>query len=119
MRWERIFRLLWVFALAGATLNHLRQLLQGGWLPYHYAPLWTNIFWTSLTFLDPLALWLLLRRQAVGVWLTVLIMLADVAVNLDFGLRHDGSLENSLGLLAQVIFLRFVVGSTPLLLRKS
>ncbi len=66
MRWERIFRPLRVMALAGTTCNHLRELLQGGWLPYpyHYAPLWLN--GPPLTFLDPLAL--TLARATMRLW---------------------------------------------------
>ncbi|WP_291426253.1 hypothetical protein [Deinococcus sp.] len=124
MRWPRVLRLVYVLALAGATFNHSRELWQGGWLPYDYAPLWTNIFWTALTFLDPLAIWLLLRQKSAkagpaGVWLTLGIMLLDVAVNLNFGLQHGHSLSSSLALLAQGIFLGFVLGSAPLLLRKD
>lgn len=112
-----MIRLIYMLCLTGATFNHLQDLIHGGWLPYHYAPFWTNVFWTSLTFIDPLAIVLLWWHSSAGIWLTLGIMLADVTVNLSFGLAHSVSLANSLGLLAQVIFLGFVLGSASTLLQ--
>lgn len=76
-----VVRAVLVLCLLGATFNHARDLWQGGWLPYHSSPLWRNAFWTSLTFLDPLAVLLLLTRPRLGYVLTLFIMLLDVPVN--------------------------------------
>lgn len=80
--------LAYVIAFAVATICHLFDIARGGWLPYaKYAP-GLNVFWTSLTFLDPLAIVLLLKRRRAGLCLALLIITADVAVNLTVGLRE-------------------------------
>ena len=77
--------LAYVIAFAVATTCHLFDIARGGWLPYtKYAP-GLNVFWTSLTFLDPLAIVLLLRRRRAGLCLALLIITVDVAVNLTVG----------------------------------
>ena len=38
---------------AVGTTTHTLQLIEGGWLPHHSAPLWLNAYWSALTFLDP------------------------------------------------------------------
>jgi hypothetical protein len=65
-----------------ATYNHVIDLRHGGFLPYPYAPLPFNIYWTSLTLLDPLAALLLFLLPYHGMVLAVLIMVSDIAVNL-------------------------------------
>src|SRR2546423_8121198 len=65
----------------GAALQHAHDLWQGGWLPYQFAPLAVNAFWTALVFLDLLAAALLLVCPPAGVVLALLIMLAGVGVN--------------------------------------
>lgn len=110
-------RLACILCLAGAALNHAADVWRGGWLPYGYAPLWLNAFWTSLTILDPLAATLLWRRSPGGVWLLLGIMLTDVTVNLRFSLHLGSTLEDSAALLAQILFLGFVLGAASTLLR--
>lgn len=73
--------LLFSLCLLGAFLGHIIQVWQGGWLPYRFAPLPLNIYWTSLTLLDPLAAVLLLWRPLAGLLLALLIIASDVAVN--------------------------------------
>jgi peptidoglycan/LPS O-acetylase OafA/YrhL len=63
------------------TSTHLLQLVNRGWVVFAAAPTWMNVYWTSLTFLDPLAAMLLLRARRAGLILAVAIMLSDVAVN--------------------------------------
>lgn len=107
----------YVLCLGGAALNHARLLAQLGWQLDPGAAVWQNVFWTSLTVLDALAVLLLMRRPWVGVRLAVLIMLADVAVNV-FSVRQGMFELRALSpLLGQVAFLGFVLGSAPFLLR--
>jgi hypothetical protein len=73
-------------AFAVATICHLLDVVRGGWLPYTKYALGLNVFWTSLTFLDPLAIVLLVRRRRAGLVLALLIISVDVAVNLSVGI---------------------------------
>ena len=80
--------LAYVIAFAVATVCHLFDIARGGWLPYTKYALALNVFWTSLTFLDPLAIVLLLKRRRAGLCLALAIITVDVAVNLAVGLRE-------------------------------
>jgi hypothetical protein len=68
--------------LIGASYTHVRIVLAYG-LDWDYGglPLSVCVFWTALTFLDPLAVLLLLVRPKVGLGLTVAIIVSDVAIN--------------------------------------
>jgi hypothetical protein len=63
----------------------------------------TRIYWTSLTVLDPLAAVLLFVRPRVGIVLTVAIITSDVLHNTLVGLPSLNAMY-----LSQVIFLLFV-----------
>src|SRR4029077_12636574 len=97
---------------AGAGLNHAHDIWQGGWLPYGWAPLTINIFWTALAVVDPVTAWLLLRRPRLGTIFALCVMVVDVGVNsyvkysLGFGDWHG-----DLALQLQTWFLGFVIGS--------
>jgi membrane protein HdeD len=110
-------RLLAVQALCfvGAGLNHAHDIWQRGWLPYEFAPLPLNAFWTALAGLDLLAAGLLLRRPRAGVVLALLIMVSDVAVNsyAKYGLGFGGW-YGDLSLQVQSLFLGFTIGAAPL-----
>jgi hypothetical protein len=99
--------------LAGATVNHVRAVLDRGWFPEHLPPA-TAVYWSSLTFIDPLALLLLFMRPRVGIALTVAIIVSNVAHNLWFVAAHPlrGSLFedviSSPFLISQIAFLLFV-----------
>jgi hypothetical protein len=73
-------------AFAIATACHVLEMARGGWLPYKTHALGLNVFWTSLTALDPLAIFLLAYRRRAGVCLALLIISVDVAVNLVVGI---------------------------------
>lgn len=78
--------LAYVMAFGVATICHLFDIARGGWLPYTRYALGLNVFWTSLTVLDPMAIVLLWKRRRAGLCLALLIITADVAVNLTVGL---------------------------------
>ena len=89
----------------------MTDLWQHGWLPYSFAPLPLNAYWTVLTFLDALAAVLLLCQPRFGLALALLIITSDVAINLfaRFYLRlHLQTLALSL----EVLFLIAVVVAT-------
>ena len=73
-------------AFAVATICHVFDLVWGGWMPYRKYTFGLNAFWTSLTFRDPLAIVLLVKRKRVGLVLALLIISVDVAVNLSVGI---------------------------------
>ena len=54
-------RFVYVLCLSGATINHIRSLLNDGWLPDHLRVA-SALYWSSLTLLDPLAVVLLFAR---------------------------------------------------------
>jgi hypothetical protein len=102
-----------VFSLcfAAASAVHVTDLWQHGWLPYHFAPLPLNAYWTALTFFDAFAAVLLLWQPRTGLALALLIITSDVVLNLfaRFYLRlHLRPLALSL----QVLFLVAVVAAT-------
>ena len=76
-----IARIIWTVGFLIGTITHSLDLYHGGWLPYDFRPLPWNIYWTSLTFLDPLAALLIWVRERWGVWLGVAIMASNVLVN--------------------------------------
>lgn len=97
-------RIIYAICLLGATCIHVAVLLQHGVLwDYCGAHLLTRIYWTSLTFLDPLAALLLFARPHVGVALTVAIITSDVLHNTLVG----GPSRNAM-YVSQVAFLLFI-----------
>jgi len=67
--------------LMGAS-THLQWVINNGFLSDKYnAPFLTRIFWDSLTFLDPLAAFLLILRPRKGLILTLAIITLDVIHN--------------------------------------
>lgn len=66
---------------AVGTATHTIELFSGGWLPYTTVPLWKNIYWTSLTFLDPLVILLLFIRLKPALVLANLVIISDVIIN--------------------------------------
>jgi len=96
--------------LAVACAVHLADLWRHRWLPYRFAPLPLNAYWTALTFFDALAAVLLLWPPRTALALALLIITSDVALNLfaHFYLRlHLQPLALSL----QVIFFIAVVAA--------
>lgn len=55
--------------------------MHGLFWDYHHAPIFARLFWTSLTFLDPLAVILLFLKPKAGLILTFLIIFVDVIHN--------------------------------------
>lgn len=117
-------RLIYALCLAGATVNHVRAVAVRGWLP-EQLPVATAVFWSSLTFLDPLAAVLLFVRPRAGVGLTVAIIVSDVAHNLWFTAAHPvrssfvHDVTSSPFLMSQIFFLLFVCVTAPLAWRYS
>lgn len=96
-----------LFAIGGCV--HLVHIIEDGWLPYSFAPEWMNVYWTSLVFFDFAAIGLLLKYRNLGLILSLLIMISDVAVN-----THAHNIEGGgiyWGYIAQTMFLGFILGT--------
>ncbi len=76
-----IAKIIWSVGFVIGTITHSLDLYHGGWLPYDFRSLPFNIYWTSLTFLNPLAVILIWARERWGVVLGVAIMASNVLVN--------------------------------------
>jgi len=104
----RIFALVFACGFAVGGLNHARDLVQGGLLPYQAAPLAINAFWSLLCPIDfALAVLIWIRRRTALI-LGVSVLLADVGVNswiAYFSNLHVASFEP---LQVQSLFLGFV-----------
>ena len=112
--WNASFsiRLVYALCLAGATYNHARIVAEHG-LTWDYGglPFWVSSFWTALTFIDALAVILLLASPLRGMVLTAGIILVDVAVNCWVGLVYGFDVAS---FVAQVLFLIFVAVTLPI-----
>lgn len=84
-----VIRTLYALCMAGAAFNHARIVLAHG-LGWNYGgvhPLLAT-FWTALTFIDPLAVILLVLRPRAGLALTAAVIVCDVIVNACAGLAY-------------------------------
>jgi hypothetical protein len=118
-RCDRIIISIYVLAFAAASAFHAADVIRWGWLPYRFAPLPLNAFWTALLFLDPIVVGLFfVGRLRSAVIFAICIMVADVAANsyAFFGLGYP---EFAVSLQLQTAFLGFVLGSAPYLWRKA
>lgn len=105
-----VLRVIYALCLAGATCIHATIAWQHGLLwDYGGAPLFTCIYWTSLTFLDPLALGLLFVRPPIGLVLTAVIISSDVLHNTWIWIHYRQPLNSMY--ISQVIFLVFVAST--------
>jgi hypothetical protein len=116
LKFEWVVFAIYIFGFAYGTRNHIIDIQQDGLLGYTYVPLPINIYWTLLTFLDPLAIILLLFFPFPGMALSVLIMITDLAVNISVTLYYyfqTGAFSDG-RLFLQVVFGLFVFFKVPL-----
>jgi hypothetical protein len=104
-----LIRLVYAICLAGAACNHARVVAAYG-LDWNYGglPEFVCVFWTALTFIDSLAVILLMARPLFGLGLTVAIIACDVAVNSWVGVTYGFDVAS---FLAQALFLLFVMAT--------
>jgi hypothetical protein len=82
-RRSRYVRAIWAACLLLAALNHARILLiHGLWWDYDGAGWASTAYWSSLTILDPVAAALLFIRPRIGVVMSALLVVTNVAHNL-------------------------------------
>ena len=94
--------------LIGACIVHILAIWRHGWLPYRFAPMQLNFYWTSLTFFDVLAAVLLLFAPRAGLMLAFIIITSDVALNM-FARFYLGLTLRNYFLVFQCVFLFAVV----------
>ena len=121
-----IVRIIWAVCLVLAGFNHARILLAHGlFWAYHGAHPASAVYWTSLTFIDPLVAAFLLIRPRAGVIATVLLITTNVVHNLAVTIaaspdgRHASDLLISPQIMSQIGFLLFVLVTWPLATRSS
>jgi hypothetical protein len=114
----RCVLVIYALCLTGAGLNHARDIVNGGWLPYKSAPTAVNRYWTSLTALDLLAAALLFFRPRAGLLLTLAIIVSDVGINswVQYSTVNEVWYRDC-SLQLQTLFLGFVLGSFPFIVR--
>ncbi|TPG39155.1 hypothetical protein EAH79_15630 [Sphingomonas koreensis] len=102
--------LIWSFCFLAGAFNHSRDLIDGGLRVYTFAPLPLAVFWSALLPIDLLVVLLLWTRRAIGLWLGLAVMTADVAANSWFA--HVAAFPAlAFALQLQTLFLGFVIGS--------
>ena len=87
---QKIIFAIYILSFLIATSTHIRDIVLDGFLPYNSKPLWANIFWTSLTLADLLAIILLLFSLRKGLFLYAVIIISDVIINLYFTISYTG-----------------------------
>jgi len=95
--------------LAGMSTHAATVWRHGLFWDYGGVPQFTRVYWTSLTFLDPLAAILLLVAPRVGLVATLSIISTDVAHNIWFFQRYQ--IPFNWILAAQCAFLVFVLAT--------
>ncbi|MBZ6379908.1 hypothetical protein B5C34_13845 [Pacificimonas flava] len=80
--WRLFLLFIWSVPMAAGTITRWADLAQHGLLPYAAAPLWMNVYWTSLAILDPLSILLLWIRPRIGAVLMIAILATDVPLNI-------------------------------------
>jgi hypothetical protein len=81
---SRTARLMIVALVAGLAVGmstHLENFMRAGFRPRPDLPLACNLFWSSLTVVDPLVALLLLARPRAGVWVVLGLVALDLCVN--------------------------------------
>jgi hypothetical protein len=113
-----LIRIVYALCLGGATFNHVRSVLDHGWLP-EYLPVASALYWSSLTFLDPLAALLLFVRPRFGIALTVAIIGTNIPHNLSYTAAYAppgafvSIVTSSFMMMSQIVFLIFVAATAP------
>ena len=84
-------RVVYALCLAVGTYTHASILIRHGWRwDYGGKPLFTVLFWSALTFLDPLTAALLFAVPRAGTILLLVLMLSDVVHNTWIINRYGG-----------------------------
>jgi len=72
---------MWVIGFLVGTTTHTADLIVGGVNAYSGFPLGVQLFWVTLTILDPATAALIIFRRRSGIVLGSAVMIADITVN--------------------------------------
>jgi hypothetical protein len=118
-----IVRCIWAACLLVGGANHARILLQHG-LFWDYGGVGraSAVYWSSLTFLDPLVAFLLFVRPRIGVSCAVVLIVTNVIHNLALTARYAPEGEflaraSNPFLISQAGFMLFVLATARMALR--
>ena len=109
----KLVLVIYILGFAIGTTNHAIGLIKGGFLPYTYVPLWKNIYWTALTFLDFLAIFFIFKSLLPALWISNLIIISDILINTK-GLQFF----NDFNIFFQILFGLYIVITTPMIVLK-
>ena len=113
-KYSNTIKLLLIIYLVGfaiGTTNHTIGIIKGGFLPYTDVPLWKNIYWTALTFLDLLAVFLIFKSLIPALWLSNLIIISDIIINTK-GFQFFADFN----IYFQILFGLYIVITTPIII---
>ena len=115
----KILLFFYIIGFAVGTSTHTMELINGGFLPYDSVPLWKNLYWTSLTLFDFLAIILILKSIIPALVISNVIIVSDVIIN-SSGIRLSelGSYTDNYKLIMQIVFCFYVLITTPIILRQ-
>jgi hypothetical protein len=104
-----LIRIIYAICLAGASFNHARIVAAHG-LDWNYGglPAFICVFWTALTFVDALAVILLMAKPMLGLALATAIIVCDVAINAWVGVTYGFDVAS---FVVQALFLVFVMST--------
>ena len=113
----KILLAIYVLGFAIGTTTHALDLLNHGLILNKNVPTWKNIYWVSLTFLDFLAIILILRSIVPALIISNLIIVSDVLINTN-GLTFErfGN-SDDYKIVLQIIFGLYILSTTPIILR--
>ncbi|MDV6326712.1 hypothetical protein Q5L94_01480 [Idiomarina sp. Sol25] len=111
-----IFILCICFLIGGVI--HLYDNIAFGVLPYNFAPLWMNVYWTLLGVLDLLIVYLLIYRLRTGLTLGLLVMLSDVVIN-SYAYYILAIFTEAYALQLQSLFLGFTIAASIALWKRK
>jgi hypothetical protein len=111
-RLAHTLRLLMIGALGIGTSTHIENCWRAGYLPIPRQPFVFNLYWTSLTVLDPMAAVLLVLRPRAGLVVSVVIMLSDISINA-YAFQPRGALRVEWPFWLQVTFALFLFAVSP------
>jgi hypothetical protein len=109
----KLLLVIYIVGFAIGTTNHTIGLIKGGFLPYTYVPLWKNIYWTALTFLDLFAIFLIFKSIMPALWISNLIIISDVMIN-----TKGFQFFNDFNIFFQILFGVYIVTTTPMIILK-
>jgi hypothetical protein len=120
----KIMLIIYLLSFLGATYNHAIDLIKYGFFPYQRlnsnVPVWLNIYWTLLTFIDPLAIVLLLYSINIGLVLYGVVIVSDVLINYWFMISTKGLFSwMNFGQISQLLFLIFYLATVRLIYKET